>query len=159
VSVIPGGSVLAAGTGGDDGGAQLAGIGVFGEGEDVPGDVGAGDGLDHDPVAGAHVAGERAVGELEGAGRVPVQAAGGQFSLRGDEVLADAAEVGYCPVRKKRNSSRGPGLIALSAGPVLAVLTQISRARGAPSRIALMIRVRASLRCRSGGEVMGARGC
>ena len=40
---------------------------------------------------------------------------------------------------------------------MLAVLTQISRARGAESRIAVT-RARASCWCRSGGEVMAVRG-
>jgi hypothetical protein len=64
--------------------------------------------------------------------------------------------LGTATVRKKRNSSRGPGAMTASAGPMLALLTQISLARGAASRIAVT-RVRASRWCRSGGEVMGVR--
>src|SRR6516162_8609256 len=63
--------------GGDDGGALGVGGGVFSDGEDVPGDVGAGDGLDGDPVAGLNVPGQRAVGQLDGPHGVPVEPAGG----------------------------------------------------------------------------------
>jgi hypothetical protein len=59
----------------------------------VPGDVGARDGFHREPAAGPDVAGERPVGELDRAQRVPVQAAGGEFVLHGLQVLADAAEV------------------------------------------------------------------
>jgi hypothetical protein len=59
----------------------------------MPGDVGAGDGLHPEPVAGPDVAGLGAVGELDGAQRVPVQPAGGEFFLHDAQVLADAAEV------------------------------------------------------------------
>src|SRR5216684_3727701 len=89
----PGRAGFSAGAGGDDRGALLAGGGVLGEGGDVPGDVGAGDGLHGEPVAGLDVPGDRAVGELNGAQRVPVEAAGGEFFLHGLQVRTDAAEV------------------------------------------------------------------
>ena len=71
--------------------------------------------------------------------------------------LPTRPRLGTATVRKKRNSSLGPAPMTLSAGPMLAVLTQISRARGAESRIAVT-RARASRWCRSGGEVMAVRG-
>src|SRR6266704_692823 len=90
----PGRAGLPAGPGGDDRRALVAGGGVLGEGEDVPGDVGAGDGLHPEPVAGPDVRGERAVGQLDGPQRVPVEPAGGEFFFHRAEVLADVAEVG-----------------------------------------------------------------
>src|SRR5215472_6778565 len=90
----PGGTGLLAGAGGDDRGALGVSDGVFGQGEDVPRDVGAGDGLYDDPVAGVNVPGERAVGQLDGPQRIPVEPAGGEYVLRRAEVLANAAEVG-----------------------------------------------------------------
>src|SRR5690242_4026743 len=86
-------ALLAAGPGGDDRGALRAGSGVFGESEDVPGDVGAGHALHGEPVAGLNVAGKRAIGELDRAHRVPVEPARGHFLFHRAQVLADAAEV------------------------------------------------------------------
>src|SRR6516165_7263019 len=59
------GGVSASGRGGDDRGAVLARVGAFGEAEDVPGDIGAGDGLHGEAVAGLDVPGERAVGQFD----------------------------------------------------------------------------------------------
>ncbi len=57
--------------------------------------------------------------------------------------LPTRPRLGTATVRNRRNSSRGPGPMTLSAGPMLAVLTVISRAGVAEFRIAVM-RVRAS---------------
>src|SRR5215831_98790 len=70
------------------------GGGILGQGEDVPGDVGAGDGLYGDPVADLNVPGERAIGQLDGPQRIPVEPAGGEFGFHRLEVLPDVAEVG-----------------------------------------------------------------
>jgi hypothetical protein len=55
----------------------------------VPGDVGAGDGLYPEPVASRDTSGERAVGELHPAQRVPVKAA----LLRKDVILSMPPEL------------------------------------------------------------------
>src|SRR5262245_12965893 len=70
------------------------GGGLLGQGEDVPGDVGAGDGLYGDPVADLNVPGERAIGQLDGPRRIPLEPAGGEFGFHRLEVFPDAAEVG-----------------------------------------------------------------
>src|SRR5689334_16057756 len=77
-----------AGGGGDDGGALDVGGRILGEREDVPGDVGTGDGLYGDPVAGLDAPGERAIGELDGPWRIPVEPARGEFLFHRAEVLA-----------------------------------------------------------------------
>src|SRR5215467_3126560 len=139
------------GAGGDDGGAVLARVGVFGEVEDVPGDVGAGDGLHGEPGAGVNVPGERSIGQFDGAQRVPVELGGGEFFLHGLKILADAAQIGgddALPI-----SRRGPAPMAASPGPMLPVLTEISLA-GAPGSFMAVMRVRASRWWRSGGEII-----
>jgi len=107
----------------------VAGGGVFGESEDVPGDVGAGDGLHGEAVAGPNVPGERAVGQLDGAQRVPVEAAGSELFLHGLQVLADAAQVGGHDGAEEAEQQARVGAMAGSPGPMLPVLTEISLAR------------------------------
>src|SRR4029077_15030256 len=99
----------AAGASGNDRGAGGCGGGVLGEGEDVPGDIGAGDGLHPEPVAGPDAAGKGAVGELDGAQRVPVELAGGELFLHCAQVLANAAEVGDGHGAKEAEQQPRPG--------------------------------------------------
>src|SRR5215468_7564549 len=83
----PGGTSPA--SGGDERGALRSRVGVFGEAEDVPGDVRAGDGLHGEAGAGLNAPGERAFGQLDGARRVPVERGGGELLLHGLQIPAD----------------------------------------------------------------------
>ena len=65
---------------------------------------------------------------------MPLAASSSSMACRS---LPTRPRLGTATVRKKRNSSRGPGPMTISAGPMLAVLTAISRAAAAESFIAV----------------------
>src|SRR3974390_3199881 len=147
------GRACAAGCAGDDRGAGLAGAGGFGEVEDVPGHVGAGDGLHGEPGAGLNVPGERAIGQLDRAQRVPVEIGGGELVLHSLQIAADAAQVGGHDGAEEAEQQTRPGAHGGVAGAHAPGADRdqagwgrgsfIGAVGGGPSRW-----------CRSGGEII-----